>query len=53
MLEIKNLQVEFKNQKVLHGVELSLQEGSIVGILGKNGAGTLHSQEISAGKVNP
>ncbi|NML69041.1 ATP-binding cassette domain-containing protein [Chryseobacterium sp. RP-3-3] len=39
MLEIKNLQVEFKNQKVLHGVELSLEEGSIVGILGKNGAG--------------
>ncbi|MGG5207313.1 ATP-binding cassette domain-containing protein [Chryseobacterium sp. MIQD13] len=39
MLEIKNLQVEFKNQKVLNGVDLSIEEGNIVGILGKNGAG--------------
>lgn len=39
MLEIKNLQVEFKNQKVLQGLDLSVPEGSIMGILGKNGAG--------------
>ncbi|MBL1222482.1 ATP-binding cassette domain-containing protein [Chryseobacterium sp. L7] len=39
MLEIKNLQVEFKSQKVLKGVDLSLEEGYIIGILGKNGAG--------------
>lgn len=39
MLEIKNLKVEFKNQNVLNGVDLALEEGCIVGILGKNGAG--------------
>ncbi|SFN43577.1 ABC-2 type transport system ATP-binding protein [Chryseobacterium oleae] len=39
MLEIKNLQVEFKNQKVLKGIDLSIQEGNVIGILGKNGAG--------------
>lgn len=39
MLEIKNLKVEFKNQNVLNGVDLALEEGCIIGILGKNGAG--------------
>lgn len=39
MLEIKNLNVEFKNQKVLNGLDLSIEEGCILGILGKNGAG--------------
>jgi len=39
MLEIKNINVEFKNQKVLNGLHLSIEEGCILGILGKNGAG--------------
>lgn len=39
MLEIKNLNVEFKNQKVLNGLDLAIEEGCILGILGKNGAG--------------
>lgn len=39
MLEIKNVKVEFKNQKVLNDLNLSIDEGSILGILGKNGAG--------------
>lgn len=39
MLEIKNVKVEFKNQKVLNDLNLSIEEGCILGILGKNGAG--------------
>lgn len=39
MLEIKNVSVEFKNQKVLNDLSLSIEEGCILGILGKNGAG--------------
>lgn len=39
MLEIKDINVEFKNQKVLNGLHLSIEEGCILGILGKNGAG--------------
>lgn len=39
MLEIKNVNVDFKNQKVLDNLNLSIEEGCILGILGKNGAG--------------
>ncbi|MGH1516549.1 ABC transporter ATP-binding protein [Chryseobacterium sp. JK1] len=39
MLEIKNINVDFKNQKVLNNLNLSIEEGCILGILGKNGAG--------------
>ncbi|WP_347218283.1 ATP-binding cassette domain-containing protein [Chryseobacterium sp.] len=39
MLEIKNVSVEFKNQNVLNNLNLSIEEGCILGILGKNGAG--------------
>ncbi|MDN5397386.1 MAG: ATP-binding cassette domain-containing protein [Chryseobacterium sp.] len=58
MLEIKNLQVEFRNQKVLNGVDLSLKQGSIIGILGKNGAGkttlfdTLYQNNSFSGNIN-
>ncbi|MDR2235220.1 MAG: ATP-binding cassette domain-containing protein [Chryseobacterium sp.] len=39
MLEINHVHVEFKNQKVLNDLNLSIEEGTIIGILGKNGAG--------------
>lgn len=39
MLEIKNLAVAFKDKNVLQGLTLNIEEGLIVGILGKNGAG--------------
>lgn len=39
MLEIKNLSVSFKDKDVLQGLNLEIEEGIIVGILGKNGAG--------------
>ena len=39
MLEVRNLNVSFKNQKVLQGFNLNIENGEIVGILGKNGAG--------------
>lgn len=39
MLEIKNLSVCFKDKDVLQSLNLEIEEGIIVGILGKNGAG--------------
>ncbi|MBD3905754.1 ATP-binding cassette domain-containing protein [Chryseobacterium sp. Ch-15] len=39
MLEIKNLSVSFKDKNVLQNLNLKIEEGIILGILGKNGAG--------------
>lgn len=39
MLEIKNLSVSFKDKNVLQDLNLEIEEGKILGILGKNGAG--------------
>lgn len=39
MLEIKDLNVGFKNQNVLNNLDLEIEEGIILGLLGKNGAG--------------
>lgn len=39
MLDIRNLSVSYKNQKVLNELNLQLSEGLVFGLLGKNGAG--------------
>ena len=39
MLEVKNLNVSFKNHKVLEDFNLNIENGEILGLLGKNGAG--------------
>lgn len=39
MLEINNLNVSFKNQKILKELSLKINKNEVIGILGKNGAG--------------
>jgi branched-chain amino acid transport system ATP-binding protein len=39
MLEVRELKVAYGGVEVLHGVEMSLGEGEVVGIVGPNGAG--------------
>jgi branched-chain amino acid transport system ATP-binding protein len=39
MLKIENLQAWYGESHILHGVEFSVQEGEIVTLLGRNGAG--------------
>lgn len=39
ILEIKNLKVEVDGQEILHGVNLTIKEGEIAGIMGRNGSG--------------
>ncbi len=39
LLEIKDLHVKYGNVEVLHGINLEVEEGEIVTILGANGAG--------------
>jgi branched-chain amino acid transport system ATP-binding protein len=39
LLEIRDLRVKYGNVEVLHGINLAVDEGEIVAILGANGAG--------------
>ncbi|HET8954817.1 MAG TPA: ABC transporter ATP-binding protein [Solirubrobacterales bacterium] len=39
MLEVRGLKVAYGGVEVLHGVEISLGEGEVVGVVGPNGAG--------------
>jgi branched-chain amino acid transport system ATP-binding protein len=39
MLELRGLKVAYSGVEVLHGVEMSLAEGEVVGVVGPNGAG--------------
>ena len=39
LLEIKNLYVKYSNVEALHGININVDEGEIVTILGANGAG--------------
>jgi len=39
MLEVRGLKVAYGGVEILHGVEMSLGEGEVVGIVGPNGAG--------------
>jgi Fe-S cluster assembly ATP-binding protein len=39
ILEIKNLKVEVEGQQILHGIDLTIKEGEIAGIMGRNGSG--------------
>lgn len=54
MLEIKNLSVSFKDKNVLQNLNLEIEEGIILGILGKNGAGktTLFESLYQSQKYN-
>lgn len=54
MLEIKNISVSFKDKNVLQNLNLEIEEGIILGILGKNGAGktTLFESLYQSQKYN-
>ena len=54
MLEIKNISVSFKDKNVLQNLSLEIEEGIILGILGKNGAGktTLFESLYQSQKYN-
>jgi ABC-2 type transport system ATP-binding protein len=54
MLEIKNISVSFKDKNVLQNLNLKIEEGIILGILGKNGAGktTLFESLYQSQKYN-
>lgn len=54
MIEIKKLKFGYrKNQNVLDGVDLSLEPGRIVGLLGKNGVGKTTLMQLMSGVLFP
>jgi len=39
ILEVKDLVSGYQNKKVLHGLNLEMAEGDVIGTIGHNGAG--------------
>ena len=39
ILEIDNIELSFKNKRILNGIYLKAETGKITGILGSNGSG--------------
>lgn len=48
-LNIENLRVSLQKKKILHGIDLEIQEGEFVSLLGKSGCGKNHSVKCIAG----
>ena len=53
MLEVKNLNVSYGAINALHGVSLSVKAGSIVTLIGANGAGKSTTLRAISGLVKP
>jgi len=53
ILEVRNLQVKYGNVRALHGIDLSVEAGEIVCILGANGAGKSTTLNAICGLVRP
>ncbi|HEX7470677.1 MAG TPA: ATP-binding cassette domain-containing protein, partial [Verrucomicrobiae bacterium] len=53
MLEIKNLNVSYGAIIALHGISLSVKQGSIVTLIGSNGAGKSTTLRAVSGLLKP
>ena len=51
LLDIKNLHVKYGNVQALHGVDIQVEEGEIVTLLGANGAGKTTTLNAISGLV--
>ena len=52
LLDIKNLHVKYGNVEALHGIDIEVEEGEIVTLLGANGAGKTTTLNAISGLVN-
>ena len=53
MLELENLNVSYGAIKALHGISLSVQSGTIVTLIGSNGAGKSTALRTVSGLIKP
>ena len=53
LLEVKALSAGYGRVPVLHGVDFTVEEGEIVGVLGHNGAGKSVMMKMLAGAHQP
>ncbi len=53
LLEIEGLHVKYGNVEALHGIDLAVQQGEIVTILGANGAGKSTTLRAVSGLLRP
>ncbi len=53
LLKVENLHVRYGHNEVLHGIDLEVQEGEIVTILGANGAGKSTTLMTLSGLLKP
>ncbi len=53
MLELRGLKVAYGGVEVLHGVEMNLGEGEVVGLVGPNGAGKSSLLRAICGLIRP
>jgi branched-chain amino acid transport system ATP-binding protein len=53
LLEVEALRVKYGNVEALHGIDLAVQEGEIVAILGANGAGKSTTLRTISGLLRP
>jgi ribose transport system ATP-binding protein len=53
LLEISGIQKSFAEVKVLHGVDLAVRPGEVIGLIGENGAGKSTLMNIVSGAMQP
>ena len=53
LLEIQDLHVKYGNIEVLHGIDIAVNEGEMISILGANGAGKSTTLLTISGLVRP
>ena len=51
ILEVKNLVVDYGSVRAVHGIDISIEKGSIVTILGANGAGKSSTVNALSGLI--